>query len=603
MTRQTRATPLKALREAWESAWPQALADWSPFIQLHTPTWCETEREETREKLTQSFAMIRLNDHSVIISLRQIQERGLADFAPEILAHEIGHHVFCPSDLTDNARLIARIRRGLPTVENHAPYIGNLYSDLLINDRLQRNCNRRIAEVYRRLQPTGPTSSLWLLYMRIYEVLWNLEPMTLASERVSPQVNQDAVLGARLVRVYSKDWLRGAGRFACLCLPYVIEQAQNNLSSPKFWCDAVQSGIHGTIDGLIELGDDEDLGPIHPAEDPELTGLDPTDLTSSATGSGRVSSEASGRKSTKGFRDPFEYAEILKASGVALNEREIAVQYYKERALPYLVPFPTRLAPRASEPLPEGVESWDGGDELDRIDWFESLRASPVVIPGVTTKQRQFGTMSGTESEQVPLDLYLGVDCSGSMRDPALNLSFPILAGAIISLSALRAGASVKVVLSGEPGQTVSMDDFSRDSKTALRTMVNYLGTGYCFGIHRLAETFHEQAQLKRPVHILIVSDQDFFWMLEEKGNDRLGWDVAKQALNLSGGGGTCVLQLPGYESNVYADHKTKVEQLRRDGWQVAIVNSHEDLVAFARQFSRSQYHQRGIERLTRHPG
>ena len=58
-------------------------------------------------------------------------------------------------------------------------------------------------------------------------------------------------------------------------------------------------------------------------------------------------------------------------------------------------------------------------------------------------------------------------------------------------LSALRAGARVKVVLSGEPGQSVSTEGFVRDPEICLRTLTNYLGTGYAFGIHRLAETFY----------------------------------------------------------------------------------------------------------------
>ena len=106
---------LQDMQASWLRAWPAALADWSPFVQLHEPAWCYDVEDEKREKLAGSFAMIRLRDHSVIISLRQVQAFRLASFAPEILAHEIGHHVLCPGDMTDNARLIARIRRGLPT--------------------------------------------------------------------------------------------------------------------------------------------------------------------------------------------------------------------------------------------------------------------------------------------------------------------------------------------------------------------------------------------------------------------------------------------------------------------------------------------------------
>jgi len=121
---------LEALRDEWVRQWPAALAIWSQFVKLHDPQWCFTDKDESRERLSDSFAMIRLNDHSIVISLRQIESLGLQRFAKEILAHEIGHHVYCPADLTDNARLLARIRVGLPTKEHLAPFIANLYSDL-----------------------------------------------------------------------------------------------------------------------------------------------------------------------------------------------------------------------------------------------------------------------------------------------------------------------------------------------------------------------------------------------------------------------------------------------------------------------------------------
>ena len=138
---------LAALHDAWLAAWPTALNTWSPYIKLSEPIWCFTQKDEEREGLTGSFAMIRLVDHHVVISLRQVEEEKLQNFAAEILAHEIGHHVYCPADLTDNARLTARLRRGLPSREQYAPFISNLYSDLLINDRLQRSAGLSMAEV------------------------------------------------------------------------------------------------------------------------------------------------------------------------------------------------------------------------------------------------------------------------------------------------------------------------------------------------------------------------------------------------------------------------------------------------------------------------
>src|SRR5258706_5058849 len=102
---------LESLREQWSAQWPAALAIWSKFTKLHDPLWCFTDADAKREGLTGSFAMIRLDDHSVVIGLHLIENEHLQKYALEILAHEIGHHVYAPADLSDHGRIIARMRR------------------------------------------------------------------------------------------------------------------------------------------------------------------------------------------------------------------------------------------------------------------------------------------------------------------------------------------------------------------------------------------------------------------------------------------------------------------------------------------------------------
>lgn len=575
-------TNLDALRETWLAAWPDALAIWSRFVQLHEPTWCFDESAEQQEQLTGSFAMIRLVDHTVVISLRQVRQQGLDRFAAEILAHEIGHHVYCPADLTDHARLLMRMRRGLPTVEQHAPMIANLYADLLINDRLQRLASLDMAGVYLKLGSPND-SKLWTLYLRMYELLWKLPRGMLATHPFDVRLNQDAQLGARLIRSYSQDWLAGGGRFAALCLPYVIVEQDKAVAACRCWCDTRDAGRGGFPDGLAEIDEDELNGAIHPAEDPALTGFEDTDESEAQVGKGRTPGELSGRKTRKTYRQPFEYSEALQAAGVQLDARELTARYYRERALPYLVPFPVRRLARATDLLPEGLDIWDTGSPMEQVDWLATLQASPTVIPGVTTRERLYGDSPGPDPQTTPIDLYLGIDCSGSMGDPAYHLSYPVLAGAIVALSALRAGSRVKVVLSGEPGQTISTDGFVRDQRMVMKTLASYLGTGYSFGIHRLSETFVDDKPAARAVHVLIVSDHDMFSMLDELGSGRKGWEIAGESLARCGGGGTFVLQL-------HEPTHQYIDRLRKEGWNVACINSMEQLVEFARRFSQLNY-------------
>ena len=581
-------TDLDTLRSRWEACWPDALAAWSSFTKLHRPTWCFSAEDEKREGLSASFAMIRLVDHTVVISLRQVAEYGLEDFATEVLAHEIGHHVYTPADLEDNARLLACIRAALPSCESYASLIANLYSDLLLNDRLQRDAGLDMTGVYEAIvdHDGSPTDKLWRMYLRTYEVLWNLPSQTLVHGEVSSSVNLDATLGARLIRAYGKHWLEGGGRFAALCLSYLLERSdQQGVGAWGVVLDTQQAGQGEAVpDGMAAIRDIERDGAVHPHDDPDLSGVaaQPDEESSAAErpGPGGQRARVGGQKNE--YRSPSGYIELMESLGVEVDENELLIRYYKELARPHLIEFPTREMPAGSDPLPEGVEPWDLAAPVSRIDWMQSVIRSPQIIPGVTTVQRTYGTTAGFQPDKQPVDVYLGIDCSGSMSNPRYRLSYPVVAGTVITLSALRAGAKVMTCLSGEPGEYTSTEGFERNERANLGVLTSYLGTGYAFGILRLKEAFMDAERRDRPCHILVVTDSDLFQMLAEVKD---GWGIAHSAAQTAGGGATCVLDMasPGR----YADG---VARLRDIGWNVHFVNSEEGLVDFAREFSKMKY-------------
>jgi hypothetical protein len=159
-----------------------------------------------------------------------------------------------------------------------------------------------------------------------------------------------------------------------------------------------------------------------------------------------------------------------------------------------------------------------------------------------------------------------------------------VLAGTIIALSALRAGARVMVCLSGEPGKYSATDGFIRDEHEILRILTGYLGTGYAFGIHRLKVAFEEGRASARPAHIMVVTDHDIFAMLGETDGGIDGWERAQRSLDAAGGGGTYVLHAPSsWEGE-------QVKRMKDQGWHVHHVTNWEDIVAFARDFARARY-------------
>lgn len=571
-----------ALRAPWLAAWPGALAAWSRFVKLGEPRWCLTKADEKREGLKESFAMIRLSDHGVVVSLRKVAEMGLQGFALPILAHEVGHHVYAPADLRDHGRLMARIRSGLPSREAFAPLVSNLYVDLLVNDRLQRTVGMDIVGVYAKLR-TPPQDRVWTLYMRIYERLWSLPAGSLAFGPADKGLELDADLGARILRAYAKDWLRGGSRFAALLLTYLLETEPESLAGRmRAWLDAVGAGEGDAIpDGLAEIDEDERDGAVHPADDPRITGLEDADgPAEGGTGSARAAS--GGRKRT--FRSPEDYGALLDGLGVTVSPEERVIRYYRELAVPHLIRFPAARSADTGEPVPEGLEEWDPGSPMSELDWSGSLTRGPYLIPGVTTLRRTYGTSPGRSEDRAPPDLYIGIDCSGSMKNPAKSLSYPVLAGTILAVSALRAGASVMACLSGEPGRFSQTKGFLRCEKEILAVLTGYLGTGYAFGISRLKETFcGKERGTAGGTHVVVISDSDMFAMLGKED----GWKTAEEAVRRAGGGGTFVLEI---QAGAYPD---PVRRMTEIGWNVHAVTDRERLVDFARAFSRMTYEKR----------
>ncbi|PTY02271.1 hypothetical protein DB346_09165 [Verrucomicrobia bacterium LW23] len=636
---------LYPLRDHWLQQWPRALAIWSRFTQLSEPRWCLTVEDEQREELSGSFAMIRFADHAVVISLRQVLLHKLTGFGVEVLAHEIGHHVYCPGDLTDQGRVIGRMRRGLPSREHLAPMIANLYYDLLINDKLQRSEALNMVGVYqaldRALRPgakdvrnslaarqgkkgakkgatppplpsanaPAPASAgdkeahetvedpdkLWTFYMRIYEILWSLPRNTLAHGVIPPEMDTDAVLGARLIRVYAGDWVRGSGKFAALCLPYLLEpNATESLLKLKGWMDTQKAGQGGDPSGLLEYdGDEGDCQ--HPALDPALTGYDPNsedarehekELRKIGASPSTTANPTAGQR-----REPFELGAILTAMGMNLSAHDVAVRYYREMARKYLIPFPTKKSPQAGEPMMEGLDTWEFGDAMEELNWFETILRSPRVVPGFTTLQRTYTVEDQGDPGLKPVDLDLYVDCSGSMPNPQHNFSPATLAGAIVAMSALRVGSRVQATLWSGTMQFQCTPGFISDETEILRILTGFLGGGTAFPLHVMRNTYKDRKKTDRPVHMLVISDDgvDTMYMKDEKGTP--GEKISQMALEKAGAGSMVLVLWRG------VDQSPALQQMMKQGWNIYPVKDWNDVITFSKAFSKKEFGEKGVGR------
>ncbi len=572
------------MRSMWDDRWEEALGQWSHLVMMRPPHWCFSREEAKEQGLEGSFAMIRLKDHRIVLDGSLIKQYGLDDYALEILAHEIGHHVYVPANLTDNGRMLTLVRKALTEKEEHAPRIMNLFADHLINYHLQSRRGLRMDDIYKKIQKRDKranSSPVWNLYLGIYEKLYSLQPGELTQVRPSKdrgeQMERDSEMGAHIIRSYSGDWLEGAYSYAILFYPYLWEE-EGKAETWTLIMDALKasegcSGVGADLEAPPEDIDDEPLR--------DRDGINSADRIPDRSPRGEGP-----RQRYKSPRDYLDYLRQLDPAGLDINKA--LARYYKQISAPYLIPFPKEKVPQTEGVIPEGLESWDLGDNPGEIDWFGSLIRSPEIIPGMTTVKRVFAPDEGDTLADTPLDLYIGIDCSGSMGNPAINFSWPVLAGTIIAQSALRGGARVKVTLSGEPGSFMETEGFVRDPRKIMDVLVSYLGTGYAFGIPRLRTDFSRLRKSK--THILLLTDDDIFAMLGGgwNGEGEKTWDVARKALENCGGGGSLVL----YSRPEY--HKKEADILRKEGWTIHYVSNDEELSRFAKKFAAGKFGGKG---------
>jgi hypothetical protein len=281
------------------------------------------------------------------------------------------------------------------------------------------------------------------------------------------------------------------------------------------------------------------------------------------------------------YREPFEYRQILRQLGLDVSAQEAAARYYRERALPHLVPFPVTRRPPSTEPLPEGLGTWDTGEPLEAVDWLATTLRSPVVVPGVTTVQRLAGAVEGDERDERPVDLDIYVDSSGSMSNPTELVSYLTLAGVILAESALRVGARVQVTLWSGTNQFTCTDGFVRDERAILAVLTGFFGGATAFPLHVLRDTYRDR---DRPTHIVVISDDGVDTMF--RPTDELGTPgaaIAAAALSAARAGGTLLLRL-------YSEQQREGIAALAPGWDVRRVTNWDELVEFAAAFSRRTY-------------
>lgn len=556
----------------WQAQWPQALNIWGRYVQLQAPQWCVTEAERVASRLTTQILRVNLQAQHICVNVPLIEQKKLYHFGLELLAHEIGHHIYCPFNTRCYAHLLIMAQQILPTTHLHS--VVQWYTDLLVSARLYQ------------LAPTLQWVPLWqqmlaeadaawpIFYGCLLEDIWQIPHGTLVSS--DPMLRRESRLAHRILTTYQHEWLQGMRYFALLVEPHLPTAGP---ITPPLWQDLEWEPENGIPFGLAELLPDEAMAPRHPSQESHLTGYRAPAGADTEFCSPKPDLASTSELHASHYREPLAYGELLQKIGIPLAPNQATVRYYLERAWPYLIPRWPRITSPQPEPLPQSLEPWELGHSLEAIDWFESLMLSPKAIPGVTLVERQYEQESISEPP-VPLEyLDLLLDCSGSMPHPHRVFSCYTLAAVILIKSALQCGLSVRATLWSGKTQFYSSGTFIQDEATLLQLVTSYIGGATTFPMHMLRETYLNALPPPR-AQVIIVSDEGIAHLAEPDETGQTGYQGLR-LLKDTGVQGLLLLRLSGdwQESQLQ-------QQLQAVGWPVYALNQATELVAMAQKLS-----------------
>jgi hypothetical protein len=430
-----------------DQAWARAVAAWSPYARLPAPTPMRGDLE------TAPLAQVRLQQGR--IELNPLRFPQLPPRAQEaLLAHEAGHLLRYPGSLLHYQRWAQIIFDVLPPALRPAlNQILNVFADLLVNQSLAAQLGPALDQLYQALPPG--TGRLWQLQMRIQALGWGLE----ASPLADVELETDARLGVRLMRRGLRHPEQVLVSFVHLCEAYVSVPPE-----PVTVISDLQQVWGALGDGALVGG--------------------PGD------GGNQVS--------------PADYLAWLEALQIPAAVAHWLPAYYGNLVRPWLRPFVFPAMVQGEE-TPESFTVWEPSDPLTALQLRESLVHSPVIVPGVTTLQhRQEMDPDGRDlSRSVPVDIYL--DSSGSIPDPAVQLS-PLVAAAVWwSLSARRQQMGVRVTLWSASSEGQSTAGFYDAEPALLKLLTTRLGGETRFPLEQL------EARVKAmggKLHPVVFSDE-----------------------------------------------------------------------------------------------
>ncbi|MEK6558010.1 MAG: hypothetical protein AABZ14_06895 [Candidatus Margulisiibacteriota bacterium] len=447
-----------------------------------------------------------------------------------LMAHEMGHHKWIPYDYKTSMLIIDSVYK-VTQDQDRAAHIANVYEDLVINNNLLMERGLPMHMLYLKMTAKNESvSPFWMLYMRTYEQLWPVMILSDAHRKSIPSgLEADAKTLTSIIRDSEpRNYVSKAHEAAAIINKY-YDDKDKRTPAPL---DGETTGKKQSASGQPKSGK------------PKPSAADKAHQQAKATA--KKVAEGMSRKQEQEpgagtIRSLPEFQDLMQRMGLADNIKEATMDYYLDLAHQYAVQFPSVPRHHGSE-IMEGVADWDPSmDPLERLDMALSLQQG-IVIPGLTTVQREWVEGFDIKESIEPPDLMLYVDASGSMPNPNGELSPLVLAATIAMESALNAGKQVRACNYDSHRKYTAMETLSDDQRTILQYLLSHnpSESRTTFPFQDLTHIYNHYQN--EPVHLVVISDNEFLDSLSRDYDGKKGLQIMTDTLLSRKGGGTLFL-------------------------------------------------------------
>lgn len=429
------------------------------------------------------------------------------DYFYSVSLHEISHYQVIPYDGLIHAKLL---RAAMEHVnQNYAPIVVNVFADLIIDTKIYRKYPElitwEIKVTYDYLKSKGKLCDFSKFLFRAYERLWDIElledqtlkDMDTLTEKVSKIILKDFV--------DESTWEKKVS---------TVARYLNNLIQDTFSL----VGKNGSIDKGKERRKSPGGAFVEVPKDVLEAMGDP--LESKNSDKLKEGNEDELRQKAEEFAKNIPYSEFggpARQAGILLDGQPLATWY---RGLAKNLIEIKIFEEKSGGQLPVYPEVWRIGDRIEELDIVQSLLASPVIIPNLTTRKWSYKEGPGILIEKQIPDLLIVLDSSGSMR---WNYTSRIERGRGPYHTALIA-AFAALHYAATKGAKFSVINFSSiaeicqwtsDYKKAERILLRYQGGGTVLPVKQIAQ---QCSKAERKSLIFIITDFGIYnWSKSKK--------------------------------------------------------------------------------------